>query len=73
MGIVNFGKLCTEKELAEVISKNTGKPCFYCTLCGEYFYGYGNNPYPLASSEDQCCDMCNATKVIPARLANVNK
>lgn len=64
-----FGKSCTEKELAELISKNTGRPCFYCTLCGEYFFGYGNNPYPLASSEDQCCDTCNINKVIPARLA----
>ena len=70
MGVKNFGKLCTEKELAQAITKNTGKPCFYCVLCGEYFYGYGNNPYPLATGEDdECCDMCNATKVIPARLA----
>ena len=57
----NLAKYCTQK---------TGRPCFYCVLCGGFFYGYGNNPYPLATEEDdECCDMCNATKVIPARLA----
>lgn len=56
--------------LAQYISKREGKPCFYCVLCDNFFWGYGNNPYPLAKGEDdECCDECNATKVIPARLA----
>ena len=29
----------------------------------------GHNPEPLASSEMSCCDTCNATQVIPERLA----
>jgi hypothetical protein len=32
-------------------------------------WGYGNNPDPLGVlPEDRCCDDCNTTKVIPARL-----
>lgn len=48
---------------------------YECVLCGENCMGwgdkkqYGNNPQPLA--EGQCCDRCNADKVIPARLTNV--
>lgn len=38
-----------------------------CVLCGKHIDGYGNNPAPLAD-EGKCCDDCNATKVIPARL-----
>ena len=38
-----------------------------CCLCGDLFDGFGNNPYPL-SKTGRCCDCCNATKVIPARL-----
>ena len=28
----------------------------------------GNNPDPLASSDLDCCDNCNGTLVIPARI-----
>ena len=38
-----------------------------CCLCGEEFDGYGNNPAPLKES-GECCDRCNAEKVIPVRL-----
>ena len=38
-----------------------------CCLCGEEFEGYGNNPAPVKES-GECCDRCNAEKVIPARL-----
>lgn len=63
----------SDQKLAKFIAKKTGKPCFYCVLCGGTFFGYGNNPYPLAKGEDdECCDTCNLTKVIPARLASVN-
>ena len=48
---------------------------FYCCLCDEIFEGYGNNPDPIRDSEgkqfdedDECCDNCNSTKVIPARF-----
>jgi hypothetical protein len=41
-----------------------------CCLCEKAFIGYGNNPAPL--NGDTCCDACNATVVIPARLAMIH-
>ena len=38
-----------------------------CVLCKKMFGEWGNNPAPL-KSKGQCCDVCNATKVIPARV-----
>lgn len=38
-----------------------------CVLCGKHINGHGNNPAPLAD-EGKCCDACNKTKVIPARM-----
>jgi hypothetical protein len=44
---------------------------FKCCLCGKLSEGFGNNPDPLPSlnDSDECCDECNGTKVIPARLS----
>jgi hypothetical protein len=51
-----------------------------CCLCGgenEWWGGNpntggrGHNPEPLASYPQRCCDMCNATKVLPARIARL--
>ena len=40
-----------------------------CSLCGVTIKGFGNNPWPLAKTEqDKCCDDCNITEVIPARI-----
>jgi len=40
-----------------------------CCLCGGEYTHYGNNPYPLGNNpNDRCCDECNSTKVIPARI-----
>lgn len=40
-----------------------------CCLCGRLFRGFGNNPWPLSDNpNDRCCDDCNATRVIPARI-----
>ena len=45
---------------------------FKCCICGQQFIGFGNNPWPISKKEnDRCCDTCNATKVIPARLQNM--
>ena len=43
-----------------------------CCFCGEPLLGLGNNPEPLASAELGCCDSCNMTRVIPARLKEAN-
>ena len=43
-----------------------------CCLCGEKIkvesngWNKGNNAQPLA--EGRCCNKCNVTKVIPARI-----
>ena len=38
-----------------------------CGLCGDQYEGFGNNPHPFVG--DRCCDVCNTTQVIPARLS----
>jgi DNA-directed RNA polymerase subunit RPC12/RpoP len=39
-----------------------------CSLCGEVYTGFGNNPEPLKKYEERCCDTCNSRLVIPARI-----
>lgn len=43
-----------------------------CVFCGVEITDYGNNPAPL-KDEGRCCDHCNLTKVIPARLEQVQE
>lgn len=38
-----------------------------CVLCGDELQDMGNNPDPV-SETGRACDTCNSTKVIPARL-----
>ena len=43
-----------------------------CCICGERFIGWGNNPWPVVTDEEaRCCDECNNTRVIPARIAQM--
>ena len=44
-----------------------------CWFCGIEFEGWGNNPEPFASHPERCCDDCNTTKVIPARLEAISR
>ena len=40
-----------------------------CCICGEEFTGWGNNPSPVNDDENaRCCDICNDTVVVPARI-----
>lgn len=40
-----------------------------CSLCHGPYVNWGHNPQPLrAKFEDRCCDACNDTRVIPARI-----
>jgi hypothetical protein len=43
---------------------------FKCCLCGVEVEGYGNDPSPIQTQneDDECCDECNLAKVIPARI-----
>lgn len=40
-----------------------------CVICKKTITGYGNNAEPVAKG--RCCDICNASKVIPARIAQL--
>lgn len=40
-----------------------------CSICRERYYGYGNNPWPVAVAKGRCCNFCNGAVVIPARFA----
>jgi len=44
------------------------KSAYTCCLCGSEEFGYGNNPDPLGKMPACCCNTCNFTKVIPARI-----
>lgn len=58
-----------DKALVEIMKKETGREAFKCSICGGFFYGFGNNPWPVTTEEgDRCCDACNETQVIPARI-----
>ncbi len=48
---------------------------FKCCLCDKEVEGYGNNPRPLPikNENDVCCDECNSSKVIPARIDKLIK
>lgn len=42
---------------------------YNCCFCKREYTGYGNNPYPVSlDSADICCDDCNKSIVIPARI-----
>lgn len=38
-----------------------------CCICGKEIIGFGNNPWPVKDS-GYCCDECNSTVVIRARI-----
>jgi hypothetical protein len=68
-----------EVELGEITRlRGAEKKGFICCLCGKHTIGwdekgiYGNNPAPL-KDKGECCDECNETKVIPARLGEFLK
>lgn len=45
-----------------------------CCICEKTIKGYGNNPDPICSIDDnesRCCDLCNEF-VIKARLLKIN-
>ena len=46
-------------------------PLYECVLCKDEYMGYGNNAAPVA--EGKCCDNCNFTQVISARLVKSTK
>ena len=44
-----------------------------CCICGEEILTrFGNNPVPV-KEKGECCDTCNLTKVIPARIKRMGE
>lgn len=41
-------------------------PTFICSICFRQVWGYSNNAQPV--NDGGCCEDCNTTVVIPARL-----
>lgn len=45
---------------------------YTCCLCGGHFADWGNDPWPVVKDDGaRCCDACNVTVVIPARIAEL--
>lgn len=42
-----------------------------CCICGKKFTGWGNDPWPV-KMEGECCDDCNNSEVLTARLLGVH-
>lgn len=40
---------------------------FKCCICGKKIIGYGNDPWPV-KMDGECCDECNITHVVLARI-----
>lgn len=45
---------------------------YICCICGKEHVGYGHNPNPV-TTDGECCDNCNVTIVIPARIKECAK
>ncbi len=42
-----------------------------CVICRKMTFGYGNNAEPV--KKGRCCDWCNISVVIPARIRMMRK
>jgi hypothetical protein len=57
----------------DLVEAKAYEPKPTCVLCKKRCEcKYGNNPAPVAT-EGVCCDRCNSTKVIPARIAQMRQ
>ena len=67
-----------DKEFGTRVAKLLQADTTYCCLCDEPIqmnpitkWDKGNNPSPLGKEGDRCCDDCNVSVVIPARMGNM--
>ena len=67
--IYAFQKKSNRNDVAEFVMRglDSGEKLM-CCFCKEEIDGYGNNPEPAAEGELKCCDKCNWSVVIPARI-----
>lgn len=61
----------SKKELQKKLLEKKLDKVKTCCICGKEYTGWGNNPWPI-KHDGYCCDKCNETKVIPARLGLKN-
>ena len=61
--------LCPTLSTMSELTADTDAAFCVCCFCGRDVGAHGNNPSPLDSYPALCCDVCNAARVIPARLA----
>jgi len=69
--IKNEGKYFNKTKFMKCIHKNHGiGVAGKCSLCGENYIFGGNNPQPVIDDFDaRCCETCDKTVVISARVA----
>lgn len=48
-------------------TEHNGTEYWTCCFCEEIFTGFGNNP-DTHRDDDECCDHCNNSIVIPLRM-----
>lgn len=48
---------------------NPSKGRATCSICGDPYRGFGNNAWPV--NDGRCCDVCNALRVVPLRIARL--
>ena len=60
-----------EQEMAKIVKILNDNEVWICSICGKIQIGYlsKNNAYPISSLS--CCNDCNQTVVIPARLKSI--
>jgi len=65
-----FGDWEMVDDSVEIEEYEEGDNSWKCVLCNDIFIGgYGNNPDPVVKEwSARCCDACNASIVLPARV-----
>ena len=51
-------------------TEHNGKEYWTCCFCEKIFTGFGNNP-DTHRDDDECCDHCNNTIVLPLRMGEI--
>ena len=68
----NLAEKLRKKVESKIVEDKPTEYDFTCCICGKGSNGFGNNPETVGalkySLDAQCCDECNDTVVIPARL-----
>tara|TARA_R100000656_G_scaffold69290_1_gene52175 strand:- start:349 stop:735 length:387 start_codon:yes stop_codon:yes gene_type:complete len=73
----NLAEKLRKKVESKIVEDKPTEYDFTCCICGKGSNGFGNNPETVGalkySLDAKCCDECNDTVVIPARLGAMFK